>query len=318
MARASDRKVLSSLAGADGWINTPPLREADLHGKVVLVQFWTYTCINWLRTLPYIRAWAGKYKNLIVVGVHSPEFDFEKGRANVRRAISEMRIGYPVALDPDHAIWNGFGNEYWPALYLVDAEGRIRYQQFGEGQYERTERAIQELLAIPDRSLAEIDARGAEVSADWTDLQSGENYLGYERTEGFASPEGSVRDKSHNYAPPAVLGVNQWALEGDWAMKRRVLVADKSGGRLFYQFHARDLHLVLGPGNRGTPIRFRVRIDGKSPGPAHGVDSDEAGNGSVTAPRLYQLIRQRAPIVGRRFDIEFLDSGAEAFVFTFG
>lgn len=318
MARADGGGVLSSLTNAGGWINTPPLRPADLQGKVVLVQFWTYTCINWLRTLPYLRAWAEKYKDLVIVGVHSPEFDFEKIPVNVRNAVTEMRIGYCVALDPEHVIWDAFANQYWPALYLIGTEGRIRYKQFGEGDYERTERAIQSLLAGPDHNLAVVDARGSEIPADWNDLQSGENYLGYERTEGFVSPEGLARDRSRTYVSPPLLHLNQWALQGDWTMKRRGLVSGKSGAQISYNFHARDLHLVLGPGEQGTPIRFRVRIDGKPPETAHGVDSDDAGSGVVTTPRLYQLIRQSAPIISRQFDIEFLAPGVEAYVFTFG
>ncbi len=317
-AWAIDGDVLSSLSRAGGWVNSPPLSAAGLRDKTVLVQFWTYTCINWLRTLPYIRGWAGKYKDLVVVGVHSPEFEFETDPANVRRAVSEMRIAYPVAFDPDHAIWKGFGNEYWPALYLLDGNGRIRYQHFGEGKYDEVEQAIQILLAVSDRSPALVEARGPELAADWVDLQSGENYLGYLRTEGFASPGGLVKDRSHAYAPPSALRLNQWALEGNWTMGQRALVAEKPGGLLSYQFHARDLHLVAGPGRQGAPVRFRVRIDGKPPGQAHGDDSDAAGNGIVTTPRLYQLIRQSSPIISRRFDIAFLDPGAEAFVFTFG
>ncbi len=316
---------MPSLEGATEWLNSPPLTSAGLRGKVVLVDIWTYTCINWLRTLPYVRAWAAKYKDqgLVVIGVHSPEFSFEKDIANVRRSAKQMMVDYPIAVDSDHAIWRAFNNEYWPALYLIDARGHIRYHQFGEGEYERSERAIQQLLAEAGagnvgREPASVDARGLEVAADWPDLKSPENYVGYERTENFASPGGAVLDKPHVDAAPAQLKLNHWALSGDWTVEKQATVLNKANGRITYRFHARDLHLVMGPATPGTSVRFRVLIDGQPPGAAHGIDVDEQGNGTVTEQRLYQLIRQRKPIADRQFEIEFLDSGVEAFAFTFG
>jgi thiol-disulfide isomerase/thioredoxin len=314
-----------SLAGATGWLNSPPLTAAGLRGKVVLIDIWTYTCINWLRTLPYVRAWADKYKDqgLVVIGVHAPEFAFEHNVDNVRREAKSMRVDYPIAIDNDFAIWRSLNNNYWPALYLVDAQGRIRYHQFGEGEYDRSERAIQQLLAETgtsgvSRELVSVDARGAEVAADWGGLKSPENYVGYERTEGFASPGGVVPDKRRVYAVPVKLKLNQWALSGDWTAEKGATALNKPNGRIAYRFHARDLHLVMGPAAPGTSVRFRVSIDGQPPGAAHGVDADDQGNGIVTEQRLYQLIRQPKPIADRQFEIEFLDPGVEAFAFTFG
>jgi len=316
---------MPSLAGATAWLNSPPLTPESLRGKVVLVDIWTYTCINWLRTLPYVRAWAAKYKDhgLVVIGVHSPEFPFEKDLENVRRSAKAMRVDYPIAVDSDHAVWRAFHNEYWPALYLVDAKGKIRFHQFGEGEYERTERVIQQLLADAgaggsDRGLTPVDAHGPEVAADWRHLKSAENYVGYERTENFASPGGAPSGGRRVYAAPAALRLNQWALVGDWTVERGAAALNKAPGRIAYRFHARDLHLVMGLAARGTPVRFRVLIDGKPPGAAHGVDVDAQGNGTATEQRLYQLIRQPTPIADREFEIEFLDPGVEAFVFTFG
>jgi thiol-disulfide isomerase/thioredoxin len=316
---------LPSLSGATSWLNSQPLSAADLRGKVVLIDFWTYTCINWRRTLPYVRAWAEEYKQqgLVVIGVHSPEFGFEKNIDNVRQAAKEMRIGYPIAVDSDHAVWRAFNNEYWPALYFVDAQGRIRHHQFGEGDYETSELVIKQLLSEAgagevDRGLVAVDAGGAEAAADWTDLKSPENYVGYGRTENFASTGGPVPDKPHLYAAPHRLAVNHWSLSGDWKMGREAVVLNKADGRITYRFHARDLHLVMGPQAPGRPVRFRVRIDGQPPGAAHGIDVDDGGNGSITSPRMYQLIRQPNPIIDRQFEIEFLDAGVEAFSFTFG
>jgi thiol-disulfide isomerase/thioredoxin len=316
---------LPSLGGATEWLNSPPLTAAGLHGKVVLIDFWTYSCINWLRSLPYVRAWAEKYKDqgLVVIGVHSPEFGFEHNVDNVRRAAKEMGIDYPIAIDNDYAIWRAFKNQYWPALYFVDAEGHIRHHQFGEGEYEQSERIIQQLLAKAGiggigRELVSVDARGAEAAADWGSLKSPENYVGYERTENFASPGGAVLDRRRVYAAPERLRLNQWALSGDWTVGKQVAVLNRANGRIAYRFHARDLHLVMGPAARGTAVRFRVLIDGQPPGAAHGIDVDDQGNGTVTEQRLYQLIRQPKPIGDREFEIEFLDSGVEAFVFTFG
>jgi thiol-disulfide isomerase/thioredoxin len=316
---------LSSLGSATGWLNSPPLTPADLRGRVVLIDFWTYSCINWIRSVPYVRAWAEKYrdKGLVVIGVHAPEFAFEKNVESVRRAAKDMRVSYPIAIDNDYAIWHAFKNQYWPALYIVDAEGRIRHHQFGEGEYERSERIIQQLLAetgiggIGDEVVS-VDARGAEAAADWTSLRSPENYLGHERTENFASPGGALLDRPRAYPAPTRLRLNHWALSGDWTVGKQATVLNKANGRVVYRFHARDLHLVMGPAAPGTSVRFRVLIDGQPPGAAHGVDVDDQGNGTATEQRLYQLIRQQGPISDRHFEIEFLDSGVEIFAFTFG
>src|SRR6266566_5086352 len=314
-----------SLGGATEWLNSPPLTAAGLRGKVVLIDFWTYTCINWLRTEPYVRAWAEKYKSqgLVVIGVHSPEFEFEKNADNVRQAAKDMRIDYPIAIDSDYAIWGAFSNEYWPALYFIDAQGHIRHHQFGEGEYGQSEKIIQQLLAETgtggiSHGLVSVDARGAEAAPDWSSLKSPENYVGYERTENFEAPGGAVRGERHVYAAPARLNLNHWSLSGDWTMDKGATLLNKANGRIVYRFHARDLHLVMGPRARGTSVRFRVLIDGQPPGAAHGIDVDERGNGTVTEQRMYQLIRQPKPIVDRQFEIEFLDSGVEAFSFTFG
>jgi thiol-disulfide isomerase/thioredoxin len=324
-ARLPVKGEFPSLGGATAWLNSPPLTPESLRGKVVLVDIWTYTCINWLRTLPYVRAWAAKYKDqgLVVIGVHSPEFPFEKDLENVRRSAKEMRVDYPIAVDSDHAIWRAFNNAYWPALYLVDAKGRIRFNQFGEGEYERTERVIQQLLAEAgavgaDRGLAPVDAHGLEVAADWRHLKSPENYVGYERTENFASPGGASSGGRRVYAAPAALRLNQWALVGDWTVERGSVALNKTPGRIAYRFHARDLHLVMGPPARGKSVRFRVLLDGKPPGAAHGGDVDAHGNGKSSDQRLYQLIRQPGPISDREFEIQFLDPGVEVFAFTFG
>jgi thiol-disulfide isomerase/thioredoxin len=316
---------LSSLRSATGWLNSQPLKAADLRGKVVLIDVWTFTCINWLRTVPYVRAWAEKYKDqgLVVIGVHAPEFPFERNIDNVRRAAKDMGLAYPIAIDNDFAIWRAFGNVAWPALFFVDAQGRTRHHHFGEGQYDQSETFIQKLLAEAgangiSRDLVSVDGVGAEAAADWASLRSPENYLGYERTELFASSGGAVRDKSHVYAATARLRLNNWALSGDWTMKKEAAVLNKTNGRIAYRFQARDLHLVMGPATPGTSVRFRVLIDGQPPGAAHGTDVDDQGIGTVGEQRLYQLIRQPKPIADRLFEIEFLDPGVEAFAFTFG
>jgi thiol-disulfide isomerase/thioredoxin len=316
---------LPSLGGATEWLNSQSLTAAGLRGKVVLIDVWTYTCINWLRTLPYVRAWAEKYKNqgLVVIGVHAPEFEFEKNVDNVRRAAKDMKVNYPIAIDNNYAIWRALKNEYWPALYFVDAQGRIRHHHFGEGEYEQSEMVIQQLLGDAgisniDHKLVSVDARGVEAAADWGSLKSPENYVGYERTENFASPGGAVLDKRRVYAAPAQLRLNQWALSGDWTVGKQATLLNKANGRIAYRFHARDVHLVMGPAVQGTSVRFRVLIDGKPPGAAHGIDVDDQGNGTVSEQRLYQLIRQAKPIADRQFEVEFLDSGVEAFAFTFG
>ena len=316
---------LPSLGGATGWLNSQPLTAAGLRGKVALIEVWTYTCINWLRQVPYVRAWAEKYKNqgLVVIGVHAPEFEFEKNLDNVRRAAKDLKVNYPIAIDNNYAIWRALKNNYWPALYFIDAQGSMRHHHFGEGKYEKSERAIQQLLAEAGRDgigreLVSVDARGLEAAADWGSLRSPENYLGYERTENFASPGGAAPDRRRTYAVPAQLRLNHWALSGDWAMKKQATALNKANGRIAYRFHARDLHLVMGPGTPGTTVRFRVLIDRQPPGAAHGIDVDKQGNGTVTEQRLYQLIRQPKPIADRQFEIEFLDSSVEIFAFTFG
>ena len=320
-----DQGALAALNRANEWLNSPPLKANDLRGKVVLVDIWTYTCINWLRQLPYVRAWAEKYKDrgLVVIGVHSPEFAFEKNLDNVRDAIKTRMISYPVAIDNDFGIWRGLSNNYWPALYFIDAQGRLRHTHFGEGEYEQSEMVIQRLLAEVGAAgmsddLVTADASGAEVAADWGSLKSPENYLGYARTENFASAGGALEDQRHVFAVPPKLSLNHWALSGDWTMRKDAVTLNKPGGRIAYRFHARDLHLVMGPARLGAPVRFRVLIDGQAPGAGRGGDVDEQGNGMVTGQRLYQLIRQTRPIADRLFEIEFLDPGVEAFAFTFG
>jgi thiol-disulfide isomerase/thioredoxin len=314
-----------SLGGATGWLNSPPLTTAGLRGKVVLIDFWTYSCINWRRTLPYVRGWAAKYKDqgLVVIGVHSPEFGFEKNVDNVRQATKDIRIDYPIAIDSDLKIWRAFRNDYWPALYFIDAQGRVRHHQFGEGEYQESEKVIQQLLTEAGtggigHELVSVDARGVEAAADLGSLKSPETYVGYERAENFVSRDGTILDKRHVYVGPARLWLNHWALSGDWTVGRQAIVLNIAGGRIVYRFHARDLHLIMGPAARRQSVRFRVLIDGQPPGAAHGIDVDEQGNGTVTEPRLYQLIRQPAPVADRQFEIEFLDSGLEAFSFTFG
>ncbi len=316
---------LTSLGGATTWLNSPALTAEGLRGKVVLVDFCTYSCINWRRQLPYVRAWAGKYKDhgLVVIGVHTPEFPFEKNVDNVRRAVKDVGIEYPIAMDNDYAIWEGFGNNYWPALYFVDPQGRNRHSHFGEGEYERSERVIQQLLMRAgsrgfNHELVSVDARGAEAAADWGNLRSSETYVGYDRAEKFVSPGAAVEDTRHVYATPARLSLNEWALTGDWTVGKQATVLNTANGRISYRFHARDVHLVMGPAAPRTLVRFRVHIDGLPPGAAHGLDVDDQGNGTVTEPRMYQLIRQPGPIVDRQLEIEFLDAGVETFVFTFG
>jgi thiol-disulfide isomerase/thioredoxin len=311
--------------GATGWLNTEPLTPAALSGKVVLVDFWTFTCINWLRTLPYIRAWADAYAEtgLVVVGVHTPEFGVEHDIDNVRRAVRDMGIRYPVALDNDYAVWNAFANRYWPALYIADAQGHIRHHHFGEGGYRQSEQAIRHLLMDagaldlpPDPT--PVEPRDIELPGDWSSVRSAETYVGYARSEGFGSPEGVAFDESRVYSVPPRLHINEWALAGDWTVGREEAVSNAPNASITYCFHARDLHLILTPSSRGAPARFRVLLDGQAPGDAHGLDVDEQGNGVVTEPRLHQLIRQAGPITDRQFEIEFLDPGASALCFTFG
>ena len=314
-----------SLLGATGWINSQPLTPASLRGKVVLIDFWTYTCVNWRRTLPYVRAWADKYRDrgLVVIGVHTPEFSFEHNIDNIRWAIKDMKIDFPIAIDSDYAIWNAFNNEYWPALYFIDAKGHIRHHQFGEGEYQQSEAVIQQLLGEAgssgfDREPVSVDPCGAEVAADLGSLKTPETYVGYGQTENFASPDGPAWNKSRVYTPPERLNLNHWALAGNWTVGKEAITLNQSAGRIAFRFHARDLNLVMGPSARGTSVRFRVGIDGQPPGSAHGFDVDGTGNGTVVEQRLYELIRQPGPIADRQFDIEFFDSGAQAFDFTFG
>lgn len=318
--------VLAGLSGATDWINSPPLTADQLKGKVVLVDFWTYSCINCLRTLPYVEAWAQKYKDsgLVVIGVHTPEFPFEKDLSNVQRAVHDFGITYPVAMDNNNKIWNAFSNEYWPAHYFIDGTGKVRNHHFGEGNYDESERWIQELLkernaqeTLPS-GIVSVQAQGAEAAPDMDEVKSPETYVGYERAEHFASPGGLNQDDPQLYTIPMHLELNQWALAGKWIDGGQIAVLASSKGRIAYRFHARDLHLVLGPSSDGKPVRFRVSIDGKVPGENHGVDTNENGDGMVTENRLYQLVRQKGTITDHTFTIEFLDPGVQAFAFTFG
>ena len=324
-ARLPVEGELPSFDGATGWLNSPPLTPAGLRGKVVLVNFCTYTCVNWLRQLPYVRAWAAKYSSqgLVVVGVHTPEFGFEHNLDNIRRALQGLQVGYPVAIDNDYGVWGAFGNHYWPALYFADAQGRIRHHHFGEGEYPQSEMVIQQLLTEAgavgvSRDLVSVDARGVEAPADWATLRSAENYTGYDRTESFASPGGVLPGKPHVYSAPAQLRLNQWALSGDWTMEEQAIRLNEAGGQIAYRFHARDLNLVMGPAAGRTPVRFRVLLDGQPPRAARGTDADGQGHGTVADQRLYQLIRQPERITERTCEITFLDPGAEAYSFTFG
>ncbi|HEY1736176.1 MAG TPA: cytochrome c biogenesis protein DipZ [Methylovirgula sp.] len=314
-----------SLAGAVTWLNSPPLTPEALRGKVVLVDFWTYSCINCLRSIPYIEAWAKKYRDagLVVIGVHAPEFAFEKDLGNVRRAVHDLGIDYPVAVDNNYAIWNAFNNEYWPAHYFIDANGQIRHHHFGEGDYAESEKIIQQLLAEAGhgnvaQGIVTVDGKGAEAAADMSDVLSPETYIGYERAENFASTSGAVLNHPQDYALDPMLKLNHWGLAGNWTIGNQSAVLNQPDGTITYRFHARDLHLVLGPNADGKPVRFQVLIDGKSPGDDHGADVDAAGGGTVTDHRLYQLVRQTNVAADRTFEIKFLDPGVQAYAFTFG
>jgi thiol-disulfide isomerase/thioredoxin len=309
---------LPPLSGAADWINSKPLEPEDLRGHVVLVNFWTLTCINWLRQEPYVRAWSQAYRDdgLIVIGAHTPEFSFEHDIERIRQATSERGIDYPVAVDSDYAIWRAFDNEYWPALYFADAEGLIRDRHFGEGRYERSEREIQRLLGLT-RELVSVKGIGVEAGADWDHLRTPETYLGYGRGENLASPGGAAFDQPRGYEPPEHLNLNHWSLAGDWTIGREQVTLDQSGGSIAYRFHARDAHLVLSAAEP-VPIPFRVKLDGESPGLSHGVDVDGDGNGVLRDGRLYQLVRQTGAIRDRTLEITFSEAGAEAYVFTFG
>ena len=315
---------LVALEQATTWLNSAPLTSDDLRGRVVLVDFCTYTCINWLRTLPYLRAWRDKYgaHGLLLVGIHTPEFDFEHNLDNVRRAVENIGVDHPLAIDNGYDIWSSFDNNYWPALYFIDSHGQIRHHQFGEGDYERSEATIQVLLSEAGASgfspdFVRVDpATGIEVSADWNNLWSPENYLGSERSENFASPNGALLGTGQTYAVPPELPLNSWALAGDWTVTPRTVVLNRAGGAIRYRFHARDLNLVMTPAAKPAP--FQVRVDGQPPGPAHGADIDVEGNGVLNAPRLYQLLRQQGPITDRTFEVTFRAAGAHAYAFTFG
>ncbi|UXN63537.1 cytochrome c biogenesis protein DipZ [Phyllobacterium sp. A18/5-2] len=313
-----------SLDGAVEWLNSSPLTNEQLRGKVVLVDFWTYSCINCIRTVPYIRAWAEKYKDqgLVVIGVHSPEFAFEKKIDNVKRAIGEFQIGYPVAVDNDFRIWRAFQNSYWPAQYIIDAKGQVRYHHFGEGEYDASEQVIRDLLAEAGsqkagKEIVTPEASGAQSAPDLSNLRSAETYIGYSRASNFGSPEGLAGDAAREYTI-AEPGLNEWGLAGNWTVGAEQATLNQAGGGITYRFSARDLHLVLGQGTAAKPVRFQVRVDGKAPGASHGMDIDAEGNGTVTGTRLYQLVRQAGDVRERTFEVRFLDPGVEAFVFTFG
>jgi thiol-disulfide isomerase/thioredoxin len=308
---------MPSLGGATGWLNSEALAPTELRGHVVLVDFWTFTCINWLRTEPYVRAWSQAYRDdgLIVIGVHTPEFSFEQEIDRVRQAVKERGIDYAVAVDNDYEVWRAFDNHYWPALYCVDADGMIRDHHFGEGRYEQSERVIQRLLGV-ERELVSVEGLGVEAEADWDHLRTPETYLGHGRSEHFASPHGAAFDERRAYQLPEHLRVNHWALAGEWTIGPENVVLDQAGGSIAYRFHARDVHLVLSAARELTP--FRVLLDGEAPGPSHGLDVDEAGNGELRDGRLYQLVRQAGEVRERTVEITFLEPGAEAYVFTFG
>ncbi len=312
------------LDGAVQWLNSPPLTAAELRGKVVLIDFWTYSCINCLRTLPYVNAWAKKYKDqgLVVIGVHAPEFAFEKDLGNVKKAVNDLHVTYPVAIDNNYVIWRAFNNQYWPAHYFIDAKGHIRFHHFGEGEYEKSEQVIQQLLREAghtklNNGLVQAEATGVSLAADNNDVQSPETYIGYSRANNFVPTDGQIQDKSHTYTTPNTLQANQWGLQGNWRIEKEKAVQISYTSHLKYRFHARDLHLVMGSSD-GRPVHFRVLIDGAAPKASHGVDIDENGMGMVTGQRLYQLVRQTQTVKDRTFDIEFLEPGVELFAFTFG
>lgn len=308
-----------SLAGATSWLNSEPLTSEGLRGQVVAFDFCTYTCINWLRTVPYIRAWQEKYggRGFTVVGIHTPEFPFERELEYIRPELARRGIEYPVAVDSDYGVWRAFDNHYWPALYLADGDGEIRFSHFGEGRYDDIERAIQELLGVGD-DLVSVEPQGDEVSAVWEDVRSPESYLGYEQAESLASPGGTALDRGRAYELPEQLRLNQWALAGQWTMRPGRVDLDEAGGRIAFRFHARDVNLIVGSLEPGKRVGFRVTIDGREPGPSHGVDCDEQGAGTVGEPRMYQLVRVAKGVKERTFEIEFAEGGIAAYCFTFG
>ena len=321
----ADEGPMPELSGAVGWLNSPPLTTKSLRGKVVVIDFWTYSCINCLRALPYVEGWAAKYKDagLVVIGVHTPEFAFEKERSNVEKAVRDLKITYPVAIDSDYKIWEAFNNQYWPAHYFIDGKGRIRAHHFGEGNYAESERVIQELLkengapALAE-GLLNVTGTGAEAPSDSKNVGSPETYVGYKRAGNFASAEPLAKDSRKSYSPQPRLSLNQWALGGSWKVGEESAVLESVPGKIVFRFHARDLHLVLGPTKNGKPIRFTVKLDGTAPGDDHGADTDATGSGNVQGNRLYQLIRQKGAVEDRTFEIDFLDPGVQAFDFTFG
>jgi cytochrome c biogenesis protein CcdA/thiol-disulfide isomerase/thioredoxin len=324
-----DEGPMPDLVGAVAWLNSPPLSSESLRGKVVLIDFWTYSCINCLRALPYVQGWAAKYKDagLVVIGVHTPEFAFEKERSNVEKAVRDLKITYPVAIDSDYRIWQAFNNEYWPAHYFIDGRGRIRYHHFGEGKYDESERVIRELLqengaqlssSAPMSAANTVAGTGAEAAPDTSDVRSPETYVGFRRAENFASTEHVAEDSARFYTPVPRLSLNQWALSGNWKVGEESAVLQTAPGKILFRFHSRDLHLVLGTTDDRRPVRFMVRLDGTPPGADRGVDTDNNGAGTVQDYRLYQLIRQKGPVEDRTFEIQFLDPGVQAFAFTFG
>jgi thiol-disulfide isomerase/thioredoxin len=316
---------LASFDGATGWLNSEPLTPQGLRGRVVLVDFWTYTCINWLRTAPYVRAWDAKYRDLglTVIGVHTPEFGFEHDVDNVVARSRGFGVEYPIAIDSDYGVWQGFDNHFWPAVYIADAEGRLRYHHFGEGEYAMAEMVIQQLLLESgadgvDPDLVSVEPQGFEVAADWRTLRTPETYMAYGRSAGFASPESARFNEPHTYPEPDRLFLNEWAPSGAWTLAQHAAVSNGAGARIAFRFQARDVNLVMGPEARGRSVPFRVLLDGKAPGGAHGFDVDEAGNGRLADQRLYQLIRQTGSVGEHLIEIEFVDAGAEAYCFTFG
>jgi hypothetical protein len=316
---------LPGFEGATGWLNSEPLTPEGLRGRIVAVQFLTYTCVNWLRTLPYARAWAAKYAEhgLTLVGVHTPEFGFERNVDNIVTALRDLDVPYPIAIDSDYGVWRAFANHYWPALYVADEQGRIRYHHYGEGEYEMSEMIIQQLLTGAgasgfDPAFVTVQPRGTEVAANWSELGSPETYLGALQASGYASPDGAYVGKSHAYGPADDLRLNEWAPIGTWTIAQHASVLDEPNGRIAFRFRARDVNLVMGPAKPGSSIPFRVSIDGRSPATDHGTDVDDEGRGTLDQQRLYQLIRQGNPGDTARFEIEFLDAGAEAYCFTFG
>ena len=328
---AGDRELLpvegrlASFDRATSWLNSEPLTPEGLRGRVVLVDFWTYTCINWLRTLPYLRAWAEKYGDagLTIVGVHTPEFGFERDLRNVVAQSSNLGVHYPIAVDSDYGVWNEFANHYWPAVYIADAEGKLRYHHFGEGEYARTEMVIQQLLVDAgakdlDMDMVMVEPQGLEVSADWRSLRSPETYLGYGQSSGFVAEDSEFYDRSHVYEGARGLRVNSWNLTGDWTLAQHAAVLNEAGGRITFAFHARDVNLVMGPATAGASIPFRVSLDGHPVDGANGTDVDADGRGVLTDQNTYQLIRQSGEIDDSIFEIEFLEAGAEAYCFTFG